>query len=270
MTRTVTRIAMIALTLAAAGWLGAPAWACGEGKVIKVGTAGVWNLNADEGEGFNVADLADGETRVFGETDRQVTVTRNGDEVTISYPAGQEGSPVSVVCDLDRDDCRIVTFEEGPARTAIVIRKSTDCDDAAGDCARVLLTELSIGDEPTRMLIRKKIDCAGDDCVEAEETVQIGGKQSFATVQVMTDGLTVAGSEDVMLLGQGEGAYGFVVLGDGDGVVLRCPEGDTTMRVDREEADRTYLCPMHSLPLEKAPAAAIPRKVKIIKKDAAD
>ena len=56
------------------------------------------------------------------------------------------------------------------------------------------------------------------------------------------------------------------MVGDGEEVVLRCPEGDTTMRVDLDEADETYLCPKHSLPLEKLATAGKPHRVKIIKK----
>jgi len=44
---------------------------------------------------------------------------------------------------------------------------------------------------------------------------------------------------------------------------LRCPEGDTTMRVKKEEVDEVFLCPKHSLPLEKAPSKGRVHRIKV-------
>lgn len=268
MTRKLTLTAVVAVVLALTGWTGAAA--CEKvrvvdgGDVLKLGAGHTWSFNAEGAEEFDVADLADGETRVFGEGDHQVTVSRQGDEVTIQHPPRKDGAPMSIVCHLDDDVCKILTLDEGPARTAIMIRKSSDCagDD---DCTRVMLTELSLGDEPARILIRKKLDCAGDDCAEADATVEVGGTKSFATVQVVTDGMELDGEGNVVMLSKDAGAFAFTLLGDDDAVVLRCPEGDTTMRVDREEAGQTWLCPKHSVPLEKV-STAVPHKIKVIKK----
>lgn len=268
-----TRIALITLVLALAGWTGAAAgenvWVADDGEVIKLHSVHAWSINADDAEEFDLSDLADGESRVFGEGDKQITVSRQGDEVTISHPPERDGSPMKIVCELDTDECKLLTFEEGPARTAIIVRKQANC---AGDedCDHILLTELAIGDEPSRIMIRKTIDCENEDCAEAEEMVRIGGKKSFATVQVVTDGMTMHDEHDVLVLSGADEAHGFMVIGDGDEVVLRCPEGDTSMRVSREEADETFLCPKHSVPLEKFVAEGKPHRVKIIKKSDED
>jgi len=273
MTMKVTRVAVIALALALAAWTGAAAgekvWVTDDGEVINLHAANDWSINADDAEEFDLADLADGETRVFGEGEKQITVSRQGDEVTISHPPKRDGAPMTIVCDLDSDDCKILTFDEGPSRTAIMIRKTAGCD-GDEDCAHVLLTELAIGDGPSHIMIHKTVDCDGEDCAEADKLIRMGGKQSFSTVQVMTDGATVGNEHNVVLLSGDDATHGFIVVGDGDEVVLRCPEGDTTMRVGREAADETYLCPMHSVPLEKVVTTGQPQKIKIIKKRADD
>ena len=38
-------------------------------------------------------------------------------------------------------------------------------------------------------------------------------------------------------------------------VVLTCPEGDAKIHVEQEEAEDTFLCPKHSVPMEKVEAA---------------
>jgi len=270
MTPKLTRVAVFALALGLAGWSGAAAgektWVTDDAEVIQLHAAHAWSLHADDAEEFDLSDLADGETRVFGEGDKQVTVSRQGDEVTISHPPKRDGSPMSLVCDLDRDECKILTFEEGPARTAIVIRKHVDCGGDDEDCAHVELTNLAIGGESSRIMIHKSIDCDGEDCAEAEQMIRLGGKQSFATVHVVTDGSTVDDEQDILVLSGADDAHGFVVIGADDAVMLRCPEGDTTMRVALDEANETYLCPRHSVPLEKVDTAGKPHRIKVIRK----
>ena len=38
---------------------------------------------------------------------------------------------------------------------------------------------------------------------------------------------------------------------DSSKVHLRCPEGDSTIHVDKEEAGDVFLCPKHSVPMEQ-------------------
>ena len=116
-----TRVALIALALGLAGWSGAAAeeniWVSDDGELIKLHGGQAWSFNVDGAEEIDLSDLADGETRVFGEGDRQVTVSRQGDEVTISHPPERDGSPMKIICELDKDECKLLTFEGGPART---------------------------------------------------------------------------------------------------------------------------------------------------------
>ena len=59
--------------------------------------------------------------------------------------------------------------------------------------------------------------------------------------------VTSGGDENVFVTGIG--AHLIREL-HGDGVVLRCSEGDATITVDKEEAEETFLCPKHSTPME--------------------
>jgi hypothetical protein len=49
--------------------------------------------------------------------------------------------------------------------------------------------------------------------------------------------------------------------------VLRCPEGDATVRVDEEEADDTFLCPKHSVPMEQVAAKKLIKTIRVEQTD---
>jgi len=52
-------------------------------------------------------------------------------------------------------------------------------------------------------------------------------------------------------------------LGDAS-VTLRCPEGDTTMRLDKDEVVGNYFCPQHNVELEKVEAhLPLVRKIEV-------
>jgi hypothetical protein len=50
-------------------------------------------------------------------------------------------------------------------------------------------------------------------------------------------------------------------------ISLRCPEGDTTMRVEKEEAEDVFLCPKHSVPLEKVEFKGRVHEIKVRTKE---
>lgn len=68
--------------------------------------------------------------------------------------------------------------------------------------------------------------------------------------------------------------YKYFVGGDGEeidieafheGIIMRCPEGDTTMMIDEAEKDEVFLCPKHNVPLEKVEGEGKPHKIIIRK-----
>jgi hypothetical protein len=151
-----------------------------------------------------LGDLADGETRRFGEGERSIQATRHGDEVTLTLPASEEGAPRSLVCRLESDRCTVITVGGEHARNMVMVRKG----DAAGDRHEVEVMALGAG----------------------------------------------GGEPGVVDLASGELAWhalgGDVLSLEGDGgKLLRCPEGDTTMHLGKDEASAGYRCPRHGVEL---------------------
>lgn len=120
-------------------------------------------------ERIDVSALADGEVRAYGEGDRQVTATRDGDTVTISFNDGTTAADEVFVVSLDAD-------AHGHAHVTWV--------DADGD-------------------------------------------EGFVTVRKIVE---LSPGSDVLR--------------------LECPEGDTTMRLGKDDTG-PYFCPKHGLELEK-------------------
>jgi hypothetical protein len=58
-----------------------------------------------------------------------------------------------------------------------------------------------------------------------------------------------------------------VFIAKDDKVSLRCPEGDTTMRVDKSEAEDVFLCPKHSVPLEQVKSKGRVHEIKVRTKE---
>jgi hypothetical protein len=214
---------------------------------------------------FDVADLADGETRVIGVGDKQITATRSGDEVTLSRPATGDDSALSITCRLSTDTCKVLTFEDDPEKVMIVIKKTRECVDGVGDCdVDVDITALGdIGeDSHARIIVRKTVECDDEgNCTESDDVTE-GSFHGHGMVHVES----AAGSPGEVVVIEKGGPGQLVFIGESDKAVLSCPEGDTTMRVDREEADDVFLCPKHSVPLEKQKTGHTMRRIEVKKR----
>jgi len=195
-----------------------------------------WMIEDGGGERFDLADLADGETRIFGQGDKQITARRNGDEVLLGRPARGDQSEMRVTCRLSSDRCAVVTFDDEPSKVMLIVEKSRECVGDDAECEDEVDILSGVGGPGAHVIVRK-VECDGADCREIEDELGgIAGAAERGTVKVVRAGA----SGEIM------------VVESGSRVSLRCPKGDTTMRVERDEADKTYLCPKHSLPLEKA------------------
>jgi hypothetical protein len=207
----------------AAAAAGQGVWVSNDGKSHVIG-AGTHSIMIDDegGERFNLADLRDGETRVFGRGDKQLTATRDGDEVELTRPARGKESALRVTCQLSSDQCSVVTFGDEPDKVMVLVQKERVCVDGEGDCDVDIDIVRGIGGhESGARVIVTDLDCADADCEE------------------------LAGPEGPMKIIRVHASH------ESSHVSLRCPKGDTTMRVDTDDADKTYLCPKHSLRLEK-------------------
>lgn len=210
---------------------------------------------AEDGETFDLADLQDGETRTFGEGDKRITVTRNGEIVTIDREAEGEERRLEIVCDVDRDTCQVMTLEGDPERVMLVVKKTRTCEEGEGDCEAMVdvhLDQLDLGEGPHKIL-RKMIHCNDEgECEEIDDLAGHGAVKVYADLDGSAHG-------DVMIMRAGEAA--------GDKVVLRCPEGDSTITVDKEEADDVFLCPKHSVPMEKSPHNVVIKTIEVVDED---
>ena len=93
------------------------------------------------GQTFDLADLVDGETRIFGEGEKQVTVTRVGDVVSIDRAEHGESHKLELKCDVSQDSCQIITFEENEA----LVRKAAGDENAQLEFVRDHMTKPVVG-----------------------------------------------------------------------------------------------------------------------------
>jgi hypothetical protein len=203
----------------------------------------------DDGERFDLADLADGETRTFGRGDKAITASRQGDAVTLTRPAVDDRRALDMTCRLSSDRCQIVTFADDPDRVMLIIEKTRECVGGAGDCD-VDVDVAHLGGTAAHLQLRKMMHC-GDEG-ECEEIIEeIGeGPHGHGVVKLEIDRAGVDPDDDVVVVRR-LGLDGPTVFFSDGRVALACPEGDTTMRVDKEEAEDVFLCPKHSVPLER-------------------
>ena len=253
---------VLILAIAAALCVGAAAWAeeekentwvSAEGHAMALHAGHDAMFISEEGA-FDVADLQDGETRTFGEGDKQVTVTRDGDFVTINRVETGEERQVKIKCHVDKDTCQVMTFEEDPERVMIIVKKTRECVHGEGDCEATVdvhLDQLKLGHGMHTMIREVRCDDEGN-CEEFE------GVHGGAEVEIQAD-VHADGHGNVMIFKTNE-------MG-GDKILLRCPEGDSKVTVDKEEADDTFLCPKHSVPMEKGPEKVLIKKIRVQEKD---
>ncbi|HKQ63337.1 MAG TPA: hypothetical protein VJS92_18755 [Candidatus Polarisedimenticolaceae bacterium] len=171
----------------------------------------------DTDRAVNLADLRDGESRVFGRGEHELVATRQGERVRIRHEGGPER--LDLTCDLKRETCKVLAEPDSDQGIVIVERR-----DSGGH--RVQVRQLADGGESGTIVIHSESLCGGDaDC----ETLDLSGEGPRVRV---------------LKLRRGDAAP------RASSVVLRCPEGDTTMRVDAVDADAGYTCPKHGVRLE--------------------
>jgi hypothetical protein len=230
----------------------------------------------EDGDAFDLSDLADGESRVFGTGDKQVTAMRSGDEATIVRQASGDESAIEITCHLGQDTCKIMTDDGDPEKVMIMIQKTRECVDGEGDCdAHVDLMDVGVfGDNAHTIMIRKTVEC--DDEGNCTEDVSHMGDphghhgEGHAVIEMITEG---GHDGEVIVVGEGGTWTGDHAMGDmvfiasDDKTSLRCPEGDTTMRVEKAEAEDVFLCPKHSVPLEQVKSKGRVHEIKVRTKE---
>jgi len=237
-------LAIAALGCAAVVAAGGGVWVSSDGETHGIHNGGRVVL-VGGGDGFDLSQLAEGETRVFGSGEGAVTVTRRADVATITRAAAGDSQAVDLRCDLGRDKCRIVTSDTEPERVMIVVQKERTCVDGEGDCAEVSLDGIdALPGDGRQITINKVVSCDNPhECKDAEAL-------SDRMMRIHVDG-ELSPDHFVFTTADGAAHPEIVVMPRGDSVLLRCPEGDATLRVTKEEARDVYLCPKHAQPMQK-------------------
>jgi hypothetical protein len=207
------------------------------GGVAQAGQAPTVVFVHGEGAVTDLAELADGESKVFGRGEHGLTAVREGDVVRLTRTAGGAAQPLAARCHLDTDRCEVIAREDGES-IAVKIERRIECGEGAAPCA--------LGGAPGeahRVWVEKIVDCDGEACPESIEVL-------------------ASGEPGRTLMFQGEpGAE--VRVAPGDAVVLRCPEGDAHIRVPRDEAGERFFCPKHAAPMKPVEPGIVLRRVHV-------
>ena len=257
-TLSIVVIALLALGIAGSAWGGDEkgTWVSDDGHAMAIHSGHAMFISDEGGENFDLSDLRNGESRTFGEGDKQITATRMDDVVTINRDARGDEKALQIKCAVDQDTCQVITFDDDPEKVMIVVKKTRSCINDVGDCdatVDITLDRLGNLDGSQVHAIVRKIKC--DDEGNCEETEDVVGHGGHGLVEVIADFDGTDPHGNVMILESGEAAFGQTTL--------RCPEGDSTVRVDAEEADDTFLCPKHSVPMEKVSMPHFIRKIHL-------
>ncbi len=240
-------VAMVAVLFTGLVSAGDGKWVTDEDQTIEIHAHAEAMFFGENGESFDLAELVDGENRTFGEGPKQITVTRVGDVVTIVRDESDERSKLEILCDTGRDTCKVITFEDDPEKVMIMVKKTRECVNGVGDCGDVDIEFDRIGEGGHAIIRTVKCGDVGD-CRHFEKVV--GGSELIAIHDF-----------------EGEPHRKMMIIHshelDSDSVLLRCPEGDSRIHVDKAEAEDTFLCPKHSVPMVKAPQNTFIRKIHV-------
>ena len=182
---------------------------------------------SDMPETIKLEDLADGESRTWGEGDHSITATRKGEEVTLTVHTRNGEKTL-----------RFTTGKDSSSRMTL---------DADGKSLVVLeRLEGKAGDDEGTFIITADADESG--------RVRIHGTGPDAVI-------TTAHVEE-----SGPGTKVIRIVAEG-GTLLRCPEGDATLTLKKgEEETGPYFCPRHNLKMEPSREPVIMKEMKIERK----
>lgn len=230
------------------------------------GHGGSWNheggimfIHEEGTERFDVSDLEDGETRIFGTGAKQITATRNGNVVTLSRDENDDARMIEILCDVNDDNCAVMVSDDG-ASVAIMVQKTSGCAHDGDDChMNIEIGDLADGHGMARVLLERLGDCGGSDVEECHRfevlRSEASAGQAFVIRSEGAGGNWVQSDGNVIML-DGVGEHIFIAS---DELTLRCPEGDTTTTINKDLQGQTFLCPQHSVPLEEVKMPAIHR-----------
>jgi len=212
------------------------AWAAGDRHHAEGGHHSTFTHMSDaDMETYDLSELADGERREFGTDEHTIVAERAGETITITMPSRDGGATKTFQCRVGGDSC---------------------------------VVKLMNGDSKHKMMLIRK---SGDGSVEDHELIvkTLSGDSGMVWIDDEGNDFQLEG-ENMMFFGEGEdgeaGAHPKMRVmrmhhGDPDQVVMACPEGDTTMKLHKDEADVAYTCPKHGVPLVKQEMNTMIKKI---------
>lgn len=214
----------------------------------------------DHGETLDLQDLADGETREFGDGDHRVVATREGDAIRLEI--GHDGSVVELArCAGEEEDCKISLIGAAGEPTVAIVRVDGDAHGSHESMKIVRLGDHDGEGLTGHIAIAGALDGDGNVFFEkllgegdADILVESLGGDGTDVAWVTSDGADANAILERLHAhgGHGEHAPKVLRLGSSNKTRLRCPEGDASLTVDKDEADDTFYCPKHEIALERA------------------
>ncbi|GEM_PF-5575649 len=187
------------------------------------------------GDVVKLEKLEDGETRVIREGDPEITATRDGRTIRIvTKNDGSEQEIMEVLC-TGSDGCD----------DKILVRLDSDAAEDLDILTKVISSTISYE------------SLSGDDGASPKKHVFV-----FQGAGENDDASNVfSGSHQIFLSQAGGEEAG--ILQKLRSPLLRCPEGDATLRITEEDAEQAFFCPRHGIEMEKSN----PRKSFMIQKN---
>jgi hypothetical protein len=232
--------------------------------------AGSGDKAAGKPQKFNLADLANGESRTFGEGDHAMTATRRGDDIEIAYRTddGGKAKKQTIHCTIGKDSCYAYTIDSDGKSQVVVLDKSGSGKD--GDSKELTKVVLA-ADGADRKDIMVLADEGDDDAHFVMSTSDSGitwvtadGTEAKAGAPGATATATTVVTSDSKTGGSG---VHVIKLGDDDQTLLRCPEGDATLTLKKgEENSGPYFCPKHNLKMEAVKGHVFLKKIEVTDK----
>ncbi len=219
----------------------------------------------DEFEKIDLAELADGETRRFPSGDGEVIVTRDGDTIRLTRDPSDGDKDIEIKCPVGAGSCQLLLGDLDGTKTSMLLSTRALCDDGDENC-----------NEDIRIAMFTKGLASSFGHTE-DVYVVTDGDEDGKRIQIKTAGIaeaarnfafTIAGDAEGLVHGDGKV---LVIETNPDGrIKLVCPEGDVTMKVDKDDADSGYRCPKHGVLLERAKTHEHLRRLQIKREKKSD
>ncbi len=192
---------------------------------------GVWI--SDDGASFDLSELADGETKVFGSGDKQITASRRGDTISIDSP-GEDDGKVALMIKKGHLGHHVMTIDEDvmlgeDGETTITITQIGDCeDDGEAGCLGKAI-EIRDGSVHVGEMIVEMIGSETDGEASQSVWVSAGSLHHGHHTMLVTDGAT---KHELSELYDGEtrifgyGGRQVSAVREGDKVSITRPQSD--------------------------------------------